>query len=290
MTAGASILLNYVCPILGCVMATCTFAAPIRDLRLALQRKSLGSLDPFPFVAMTGNCLGWVAYSCLTLDFFVLVSNLPGLILSLWLNFGAAKLQYFQLTSVERIALVAPRDSHATRTAEEAENNNDMDDGLWRDASPMLPEVDANGDVVADDRSAQAIEQSPDPSVAATDSMEDLVMVPQERALITIVILWSIIIVYVGWILPMGTANSNKTASHIVGVVVNVNLVFFYGAPLKAAKKVIATADSSSIHVPTMLMMCANSLFWFAYGCSRRDFIIILPNGMGKYAKRKEET
>jgi solute carrier family 50 protein (sugar transporter) len=46
---------------------------------------------------MTGNCLGWVAYSVLTNDLFVFVSNAPGLLLSVWLNMGAAKLQYQEM-------------------------------------------------------------------------------------------------------------------------------------------------------------------------------------------------
>jgi hypothetical protein len=48
---------------------------------------------------MTGNCLGWVVYAYYTKDPFVLGSNVPGLILSFWLNSGAAKLQYFELTT-----------------------------------------------------------------------------------------------------------------------------------------------------------------------------------------------
>ncbi len=43
---------------------------------------------------MTGTCSGWVAYSFLTKDPYVLAGSAPGLIVSLWLNFGAIKLQY----------------------------------------------------------------------------------------------------------------------------------------------------------------------------------------------------
>lgn len=46
---------------------------------------------------MLGNCLGWVAYSVLINDLFVLASNAPGLILSFWLNVGAAKLEYNEI-------------------------------------------------------------------------------------------------------------------------------------------------------------------------------------------------
>ena len=46
---------------------------------------------------MTGNCLGWAAYGYYTKDPFVLASNMPGLVLSFWLNSGAAKLQYYEI-------------------------------------------------------------------------------------------------------------------------------------------------------------------------------------------------
>merc|ERR1719350_2249645 len=43
---------------------------------------------------MTGNCIGWVTYSFLIQDYFVFLANAPGIIISIWLNFGAVKLQY----------------------------------------------------------------------------------------------------------------------------------------------------------------------------------------------------
>jgi len=48
---------------------------------------------------MTGNTVGWLAYSFLTSDPFVFFANAPGLLLSLWLNFGAAKLQYVRISA-----------------------------------------------------------------------------------------------------------------------------------------------------------------------------------------------
>jgi len=43
---------------------------------------------------MTGNCLGWIAYSFVTNNPFIFSANAPGFILSIWLNDGALKLQY----------------------------------------------------------------------------------------------------------------------------------------------------------------------------------------------------
>jgi solute carrier family 50 protein (sugar transporter) len=94
MASATYLFLNYICPSLGTIMASLTFAAPIGALRERLARGSLGSLNPTPWAFMLGNCAGWVAYSYLTKDLFVLASNAPGLILSVWLNMGAVKLQY----------------------------------------------------------------------------------------------------------------------------------------------------------------------------------------------------
>ena len=44
---------------------------------------------------MTGNCFGWLAYAYYSGDPFVLASNIPGIIVSFWLNAGASKLQYY---------------------------------------------------------------------------------------------------------------------------------------------------------------------------------------------------
>ena len=89
------IVLDLLCPSLGVVLATLTFAAPVRSLRDRLSAEgSLGHLNPTPWAVMTGNCLGWIGYSYLTGDLFVLMANVPGLLVSVWLNVGACKLQY----------------------------------------------------------------------------------------------------------------------------------------------------------------------------------------------------
>jgi uncharacterized protein with PQ loop repeat len=101
-----------------------------------------------------------------------------------------------------------------------------------------------------------------------------LVMVPQERALLRVLIVWAIVIVYVGWFSLLNPAN-------IVGVVVNLNLVLLYGAPLQTMRTVIATKNSESIHTPTMMMNWLNTSFWIAYGVARHDPVIVVPNSIG---------
>ena len=262
--AWSTIFLEYVCPSIGALLSGIMFAAPIQDLRKALIKGSLGLLNPLPFSMMTGNCIGWCAYAYYTQDPFVLAGNLPGVFISLWLNFGAIKLQYLNLF-----------------------------EGIKR-------------------RQQQDQQHETPPPLLET---EKLTMVPQEVTVLRVMILWAFVLLWVGWFHPTTTQN----ASQIVGLVVNVNLVFFYGAPLNTIMQVIQTKCSDSIHVPTMVLNWVNTSFWLACkllhtprlcahivppiigsldsssvadtflipvmlladGVARRDFYIMIPNGCG---------
>lgn len=69
--------------------------------------------------------------------------------------------------------------------------------------------------------------------------------------------------------------------AQVVGVIVNLNLIFYYGAPLQAIFKVISKQSSESIHVGTMLMNIINTSFWVTYGVAQGDWIVIIPNALG---------
>jgi solute carrier family 50 protein (sugar transporter) len=241
------------------------FTAPVQDLRRALQRGSLGSLNPFPWAMMTGNCLGWIVYGIYTSDAFVFAANLPGLILSLWLNMGAAKLQYFELRNDMK--------QNASQTAVREDWN----------ASPAILEPDDNldelpdgsGEVVERQASGDHASGSGSDNGAGADISELMVIVPQEQALLRILVAWAVVITWVGWF------STSTDPAATIGIVVNVNLVFFYGAPLQTVQTVVAERSSESIHVPTMVMNWMNTTFWILYGIARNDFIIIVPNVMG---------
>jgi len=95
MTVPINFLVEFVCPTLGAILANALFAAPISSLMLALSERSLGDLNPVPWAFMSGNCIGWVAYSYLKKDPFIFIANGPGILVSLWLNAGAMKLQFY---------------------------------------------------------------------------------------------------------------------------------------------------------------------------------------------------
>lgn len=215
--AWKKVVFGMVCPLLGSLVATAMFAAPIADLKEKLQLGvGLGDLNPRPWALLTGNCLGWCAYAYYTNDPFILVSNLPGLVLSLWLNAGAAKLQYQQLTAYQ----------------------------------------ESSG----------------------------LVVTPQEVWWLRVVLFWSLVLVWVGWVAPfllpwMGL--EARDPAPVVGLLVNLNLVGLYAAPLQTMKEVVREKDSGSIHRPTLVMAHANATFWLLYGLALRDAYVVLPNGVG---------
>jgi hypothetical protein len=150
---------------------------------------------------MTGNCLGWVVYGYYKHDAFVVAANIPGLILSIWLNSGAAKLQYHELVT---------RQTH--RATQQQQHAQDLHH--WDAAT--------SGDHGDDDNSVEESLRT-----TTTPSAEALVMVPQEVALLRMIVGWAIVIVWVGWF------STAADPAKIVGVIVNINLIFFYGAPLQ---------------------------------------------------------
>jgi len=198
-------------------MSTLMYMAPVQDLRAALVDGKLGSLNPVPWAVMTGNCLGWTAYAWYTRDPFILASNIPGIIVSVWLNLGAAKLQYHGI------------------------------------------------------RETQALEEN------AGNGSRRFVLGPQEDLLLRILLLWISILVSVGW---LGMTNGHQIET--IGILVNINLLFFYGAPLQTIKTVVSEKNSASIHRPLMRMNWLNTSLWVFYGLvAKNDPVIYGPNAVG---------
>lgn len=161
---------------------------------------------------------GWTAYAYYTKDPFILASNIPGILVSTWLNLGAAKLQYHGL-----------RDSSSTAEA----NRGNVGQGF--------------------------------------------VLVPQEALLLGILMLWLVVLVCVGW---LGLTFGHQVTA--IGVLVNINLLFFYGAPLQTIQEVVSTGSSVSIHRPLMRTNWLNTSFWTLYGyVARNDPVIYGPNAIG---------
>lgn len=211
------------------MISTALYSAPVNDLRKALQRGNLGHLNPAPWAVMSGNCFGWLTYAYYARDPFILASNIPGILVSVWLNSGASKLQYY---------------------------------------SEM--ELSSEITAVADDSDQAAA------MTATTRRKGSLVLSSQEVLWLRILSLWIVILVFVGW---SGLVKGREKET--IGILVNINLLFFYGAPLQTIRAITQEKTSDSLHVPTMALSCANAGFWMMYGIARLDIVIYGPNGIG---------
>ncbi|CAJ1953993.1 unnamed protein product [Cylindrotheca closterium] len=240
----SDIIFSYVCPSLGCILSAAMYSAAVPDLQEALSAGSLGSLNPIPWAIMTGNTVGWCAYGYYNHDPFMLASNFPGLVLSVWLNMGAAKLQY-----QDRIRL---------RNASHEVLDNNSDNNI----------TDGNGE-------AGVVESSEMLAIQRDDSLQ---FVPQETLLLRVLVVWILILILVGW---SGLFHTVEGQINAIGILVNINLIFFYGAPLQTIQTVLRSKSSDSIHRPTMIMNSTNAIFWVAYGVKRNDPYIFGPNTIG---------
>jgi solute carrier family 50 protein (sugar transporter) len=268
MMLAGNIVLEYVFPALGILMGNYMVSAPLRDLRKAVERGHLGDLNPTPWAFMLGNCCGWATYAILIQNLWIFLGSAPGLVLSVWLNMGAAKLQYygFRSTDMRKSFVDLLEKSHHTRDLQHLS-------------------VPAPGE-----RDSKEIQETPEETEGAlvqkvTDfgklvwevtSQKKQAPAPHETITVVMVLIWLVIISLIGF-----ADFSQSTKEFIVGCVVNINLVFFYGAPLSTILTVLQTRNSASIHLLTMATNTANGVFWGAYGLAVLDPFIYVPNGLG---------
>lgn len=74
------IVMSHVCPALGCLIANVLFLSPMPAVLRARRERSLGDLNPIPFIMITLNCLAWVVYSWIIRDAYVFAANEVGLL------------------------------------------------------------------------------------------------------------------------------------------------------------------------------------------------------------------
>mmetsp|Transcript_15367 Transcript_15367/g.32340 ORF Transcript_15367/g.32340 Transcript_15367/m.32340 type:complete len:329 (-) Transcript_15367:41-1027(-) len=261
MLSAGVIVLEYVCPLMGCIFANLMFSAPFNDVRSATKNGTLGCLNPTPWAMMTGNCSGWVTYSYLIQNHFVFWANAPGLVLSIWLNMAAVKLQYCdRMSQSMRSSFVQLLDNNRKSFKVSELDRRALGDKYEDDDVSGAPNSFANLRKMALDITIQKIEAP----------------APHEKVVVGVVIFWLAIISFISF-LKLDPSQRQL----VVGIAVNINLLFFYGAPLSTIFTVIRTRDSSSIHRRTMVMNTMNGIFWTAFGFGTVDYFISVPNGLG---------
>lgn len=258
----ADVLLVYACTFCGLALPCAMYAAPVTDLRRALRAGTLGKLNPTPWVWAMGNCFGWILYGYFHQNLIVAASAMPGLLISLYLNIGAIKLQYHALHK-ERWE----RD-YSTRFG-----SCDTLSTVSSDADASSTSTSTCDDVQESSCSVSLHKQKGVSQEATSNNLDSFV--PQEKMLFKVTLAWTLVCIYAGWF-----AN-NTTASFVIGCIVNLVMLIFYGAPLHTLGKVVKSGDSSIIHRPSMVMSFSNAFFWAVYGMATNDIILYAPNALG---------
>ena len=118
------------------------------------------------------------------------------------------------------------------------------------------------------------------PNHESYDQCDDkFIYCPQEVLFLRIMAIWFVIVVSVGWLGLFQSLSLEK--KYIIGLMANLNVIFFFAAPLSTMKEVIAKKSSDTIHLPTMVMNWLNCSFWMLYGIAKLDPVIYIPNAIG---------
>ena len=304
-----TIILEYVCPAMGIIIAQYMFSAPYADVQKAVQRGYLGDLNPLPWIFMLGNCCGWVTYSIIKQNLWIFFGNCPGFILSIYLNLCAVKLLYHEDNAKKIISI---KEQHVDIVVEQTKSlllpaHDDLNEQQQVQERQQKKEDDtiATTMIVGEEETLEMTKVSSSLSSPQRDQEKEAESLSKlengetttmptgtttttnpswqqhERYFMMIVIVWVSCISLVSFGNGEKFTSNPQTKEYIVGILVNMNLVFFYGAPLSTILQVLKTRNSASIHIRTMITNTANGSFWMAYGFAILDPFIYVPNGLG---------
>ena len=118
------------------------------------------------------------------------------------------------------------------------------------------------------------------PNIEEANSSKQTLKTPKIHHEILVLTIASIWIICISTITMIPSISPEKDEL-IVAILANINMIFFYGAPLSTIYQVIKEKNSSTIHVPTMIMNTVNASLWTTYGFVILDPFSILPNALG---------
>lgn len=217
--------------------------------------------------------------------------------MSIWLNMAAAKLQYCDRLSHDMRSSVVSYLEKSQKKLIESSQRNLMASIREIDESRMsFGASDSNSnndnkvieeDIPQDRRPHLQQQQIPDDETTLnhfTKLAYDITIqrseapAPHEKVVVVIIAIWLTLITLISFI-----KLNIRQRELIIGIAVNINLSFFYGAPLSIIYTVLKEKDSASIHFRTMIMNTACSLFFCLFGFGIMDYLIIVPNGIGVF-------
>jgi solute carrier family 50 protein (sugar transporter) len=246
-------------------MGNVMFLAPRRDVKTAVERGSLGDLNPTPWAFMLGNCCGWVIYSYILQNYFIFFANAPGFVLSVYYCLSAVKLQYQDHRAREMrqsfVHFLESSRSSSIQIESSSQQQQQQQQQLLNDGAVWQKKAKDLATVVLQVTS----QQTPAPA-------------GHEKLVMAMVLLWLCVISTISFANKWDSPSTNQM---VVGIIVNLNLAFFYAAPLFTIFRVLKTRNSVSIHIRTMVTNTLNGSFWTAYGLAVQDPFIWVPNGLG---------
>jgi Sugar efflux transporter for intercellular exchange len=223
-------------------------------------------------------------------NFYLFAGNILGLLLSIWFNLSASNLLFKQqVAQLPDVVRVVDSDEPSGSTEDEPmglhKRSQDPDHAIHMstiqegneemDKTNPQPSADEtkNKDVESSKGENQALITPPpitELPVFYTPPVHDYRVMAMS-------LLWITVFTVLGF----GDAIDGETKELIVGIVTNLCLVFFYGAPLSCIAIVLKTHNTATLHVPTMFTNTASSVFWGIYGLAVLDFFVAVPNLLG---------
>lgn len=211
-----------------------------------------------------------MTYGILKQNLFIFIGNAPGFVLAVWLNLQAVKLQYESFRSQEM------RKSIVAALEQASEQFHYSSGNATEEQEQQLLAVDVMHATTPHSTKIQSVVDAA--RIVRDVTAQNMVApAPHDTMVMANVLVWLSVIA----VISFGSALSLTTKELIVGVIVNLNLVIFYGSPLSTIWIVLNTRSSATIHVPTMLTSTLNGTFWAAYGFAVFDFFISVPNSLG---------
>jgi len=105
---------------------------------------------------------------------------------------------------------------------------------------------------------------------------------PHETLVMGLIILWFLTFTVLGFYCYHSNSEDVRIiALRVIGYVVLVNQVFFYGAPLSDIKTVIKTRKCDSLHFQSLVANTLSSTLWAAYGIGITDPFVWAPSVLG---------
>jgi len=92
LRGGNDMVTKMIVPTIATGLANGMFFSGLPEVINKRTQGSLGDFNPLPMPVIFANCLGWLIYSFLKKDVFIMLSNAPGLLLSVWYVLTVVKL------------------------------------------------------------------------------------------------------------------------------------------------------------------------------------------------------